>query len=88
MGSRLPNQRESGMSRYYFNVRDGRTMFDDDGIELPTLAAARDQAIEYSGDLLKDGAAASLWTGEPWCMWVTDAPGGGGKNSLHAQIFS
>jgi hypothetical protein len=75
------------MSRYYFNVRDGHTTFDDEGMELSSFAAARDLAITYSGELLRDGVAASLWAGEPWCMWVTDAPADEG-NTLFTLEFS
>jgi hypothetical protein len=66
------------MTRYFFNLKDGRTTLDEEGVDLPGLAEARDLAVLNSGEILRDGAAASLWTGEPWCMWVTDAPNGGG----------
>lgn len=67
------------MPRYYFNVHDGRTILDDEGVELADLTAARQMAILNSGEILKNGAGPAMWTGVPWRMWVTDAPGGGGK---------
>ena len=66
------------MSRYYFHVKDGHVSLDDEGMELPTLGAARDFAIQHSGKILRDGASSALWSGTPWSMWVTDAPNGGG----------
>lgn len=75
------------MARYYFNVHDGNTLLDDDGVELPTLAAAREMAIVHSGEILKNGAGPAMWAGEAWRMWVTDAPSGGGK-TLFTLRFS
>jgi hypothetical protein len=40
-------------------------------------AAARDEAVRTSGEILRDGAASHLWSGKPWRMWVTQADGGG-----------
>jgi hypothetical protein len=75
------------MTRYFFNVKDGHTILDDEGVELANLAEARSMAIVNSGEMLRDGAAAALWNGEPWCMWVTDAPSGGGT-TLFTLRFS
>jgi hypothetical protein len=66
------------MSRYYFHVKDGSTTLDADGVELHSLQAARNMAIESSGEVLKDGASEALWGGECWVMWVTDEPNGAG----------
>ena len=67
------------MTRYYFNVHDGQSVIDNEGVELPSLDAARKLAIEHSGEILKNGAGPAMWAGEPWRLWVTDAPGGCGK---------
>ena len=75
------------MTRYYFNVKDGQTLIDNEGDEFATLAEARNLAIEHSGEILKDGASDTLWSGEPWRMWVTDAPNGRGK-TLFTLEFS
>jgi hypothetical protein len=65
--------------RYYFHLKDGRTVLDEDGTELLDIHAARKMAVTYSGEVLRDGAGESLWQGEPWRPWVTDRPGGEGK---------
>ena len=75
------------MPQYYYNIRDGRTILDNEGVELPDLAAAREMAILNSGEILKNGAGPAMWAGEPWRMWVTDAPNGGGK-TLFTLTFS
>jgi hypothetical protein len=65
------------MSLYYFNIKDGSTTLDDEGHELADLSAARREAVETAGRILAD-SEDHLWNGEPWCMWVTDQPSGGG----------
>ena len=75
------------MPRYYFNVQDGHIALDDEGQELPNLAEARQLAIVHSGEILRDGATDALWAGEPWRMWITDAPGGAGQ-TLFTLKFS
>ena len=69
------------MPRYYFHVEDGRSTLDDTGLELSDIAAARNEALRTTGDLLKGGphSAATLWKGTPWRLWVTDRPNGDGK---------
>ena len=67
------------MPLFYFNIRDGRTMVDDVGTELPNLPAARQEALRASGEILRNGAGPAMWAGEPWRMWVRDQPNGGGK---------
>jgi hypothetical protein len=75
------------MSLFYFNIRDGRTMLDGIGTELSGLAAARQEAIRCSGEILRNGAGPAMWAGEAWRMWVTDQPNGGGK-TLFTLKFS
>jgi hypothetical protein len=65
------------MQRYFFHVEDDTTTLDEMGTECPDLAAARDEAVRTSGEILRDGAASHLWSGKPWRMWVTQADGGG-----------
>ena len=67
------------MPRYYFNLKDGRLSLDQKGSEFPDIHAARKEAVRYSGEVLRDGAGASLWAGEPWQLWVTDEPNGKGN---------
>jgi hypothetical protein len=62
------------MPRYYFHIEDDRTEVDQIGMELPDLEAAREEAIRSAGELLRNGAAKSLWSGKPWRLWVTPSP--------------
>jgi hypothetical protein len=75
------------MPRYYFNLKDGRQSLDHEGSELADIQAARKEAVSLSGAVLRDGAGASLWAGEPWKLWVTDEPGGKG-NTFFTLNFS
>jgi hypothetical protein len=43
-------------------------------VELPDLEAARDEAVSAAGQILRNGAAKSLWAGKPWRMRVTQTP--------------
>jgi len=67
------------MPRYYFNVEDGQCLLDDTGLDLPDIAAARNEAVRTSGNLLKGGPSATMWDGTPWRLWVTDKPNGEGQ---------
>lgn len=62
------------MPRYHFNVHDGVSLPDEDGYELPDLAAAQRCAVKLSGDLLREHGEL-FWTGEEWRMDVTDERG-------------
>jgi hypothetical protein len=43
------------MSRYYFNLReDDELIPDDEGVELPTIQSARDEAIRGLADCARD----------------------------------
>jgi hypothetical protein len=69
------------MTHYYFHLENGQTLLDDTGVELRDIAAAQNEALRASSDILKAGAraTASLWNETPWRMWVTDKPNGEGK---------
>jgi hypothetical protein len=63
------------MPRYYFHIEDDRIEIDRIGVELPDLKAAREEAVCAAGQILRNGAAKSLWTEKkPWRMWVTLSP--------------
>jgi hypothetical protein len=62
------------MPRYFFHVRDGLSYPDDEGTVLPDAEAARSEAIEAAGGMLRD-AGKNLWNGEPWTMSVVDESG-------------
>lgn len=42
------------MPRYFFHTSDGTRQYDDVGVELADDAAARHEAVRYSGSLLQD----------------------------------
>ena len=62
------------MPRYFFNVVDGFSEPDPDGVELPDLDAARTEAITAAGEILRD-MGANVWDGTEWRMEVTDGRG-------------
>ena len=62
------------MPRYYFHVEDDHIEIDRVGVELPDIQSAREEAVSAAGQMLRDGAAKSLWSGKPWRMWVTQSP--------------
>jgi hypothetical protein len=44
------------MPRYYFHLEDGRCLLDDNGLDLPDIVAAQDEALRTSGNLLRGEA--------------------------------
>lgn len=59
------------MPIYHFNLHDGKSYPDADGMELPDLKAARIEAVRHVGGLLRDGAE-EFWNGDEWTLTVTD----------------
>lgn len=43
-------------------------------MELAGLAAARVEAIELAGAVLREGISDRFWEGDPWQLVVTDSP--------------
>jgi hypothetical protein len=74
-GYALPPHRSAIMPRYFFNVRDGRNIQDEIGSDLDSVEAARIEAVETAGALIRQ-LGASFWD-EPdqWTMEVTDDSG-------------
>ena len=62
------------MPRYFFNVRDGFTIIDDQGTEFPDQSAAQRAAVRFVGELLTHHPN-NLWDGEDWSLDVTNASG-------------
>lgn len=60
------------MPRYYFDIKDGEDLTDDEGSVLPDLAAARLEAVRYSAEVLKE-MPDRFWNAELWTMTVLDA---------------
>jgi hypothetical protein len=59
------------MPRFYFDIRDGEFIPDDEGTELADLEAARIQAVMLSGALLSENPS-KFWEGEEWQLEVRD----------------
>jgi hypothetical protein len=75
------------LALYYFHVTDGATILDDHGSNLPDLAAVRRTALATSLEMLGGMKAGPMfWSGEPWKLWVTDEPNGGGATLLTLQF--
>ena len=68
------NEKAPLISRYFFNVRDGTTVIDEDGTVLPDLATARKVAVRFAGDLLRN-FGRELPADEDWKVEVTDEHG-------------
>lgn len=62
------------MPRYFFNVHDGQSEYDEEGVELPDLDHARREAIRLSGNIF-DSEAKKIALGDEWRMEVTDEKG-------------
>jgi len=59
------------MPLYFFDISGGELIVDDVGSELPNLAAARNEAIRYSAEVLST-ASERFWNCEMWTMLVQD----------------
>ena len=62
------------MARYFFHLADGGRKWDRDGVELPSLAEARVQAVVFAGERLRE-RPAEPWDGCDWRVEVTDQAG-------------
>jgi hypothetical protein len=62
------------MPRFFFHVIDGQDLPDGIGTELPDMAAVRREALNTSGQMLRDGGD-EFWSGEDWRMHVVDETG-------------
>ena len=51
------------MPRYYFSLTNDRLFDDTDGLELPDLAAAREEAGGFAHDLMRMEPARRDWRG-------------------------
>ncbi|KMO44145.1 hypothetical protein VQ03_04200 [Methylobacterium tarhaniae] len=62
------------MPRFHFNTYGNRNHPDDEGVELPSWAAARHEAVRMAGLLIADGAER-VPLEQGWHMEVTDERG-------------
>src|SRR3954471_23930612 len=75
------------MALYYFHLKDGATILDGEGCDLPDLAGVRRAAIATTTEVLGGiKAGRAFWWGEPWQLWVTDGPNGAGAILLTLQF--
>jgi hypothetical protein len=58
------------MPRYFFNIANGRSFDDVDGLELPDIAAARAEAMGFARDLMRLEPERRDWS--RWAVRVTD----------------
>lgn len=63
------------MTRFFFHVHNGISVFDDVGLELPDIEAAEAAAIELFGEILNDGPDGPLWQKNTWRVEVSEGPG-------------
>ena len=59
------------MPRYHFNVHNGHSETDRDGMELPNIAEARSQALYLAEENIRASARRAGF-GEEWRVEVTD----------------
>lgn len=59
------------MPRYFFHVRDGDSIDDLEGEELPDIYTAQAMAIRLSGEILRD-MGARFWNAPEWRLDVAD----------------
>ena len=50
----------ASMPRYFFHISDSSSL-DDAGTELPDIAAAQAEAVQMSGQIIKQGSMGNLW---------------------------
>jgi hypothetical protein len=54
------------------------TTFDGEGVDLPNQISAREEALRACGEMIRE-VPASICSGIPWSLWVTDQPDGKGE---------
>ena len=62
------------MPRYHFHCVDGSRIPDYDGMSLPDLATARQEAVRFAGEVLQSEPAL-LWQKGQWRVEVTGEDG-------------
>jgi hypothetical protein len=62
------------MPRYFFHTQDGKTITDEEGLELSDSAAARTEAVRLLGEILREGPD-EFWQTEHLALTVTDHEG-------------
>jgi hypothetical protein len=57
------------MARYFFHIHNGDDLLDDEGVKLHSDEAAKSEAIDTAGSMLRD-MRLSVWTVSQWRMTV------------------
>jgi hypothetical protein len=60
----------AAMPRYFYSLKNGRRFDDVDGLEMPDLHAAREEAVGFARDMMRMEPGRRDWTG--WIVCVTD----------------
>jgi hypothetical protein len=63
------------MPLFYFQVRDGAEVRDQDGTELASVSRARIEAVRLAGNLIAE-QGQEFWDERAWSMEVEDESGG------------
>lgn len=74
------------MTRFYFNVENGRSELDPDGTDFADVEQARNGAVVLLGEMITDAYGLSSWNGIPWKVWVSDGPNGTGHVLFAVQL--
>ena len=74
------------MTRFYFNVENGRSELDPDGTDFADVEQARSEAVVLLGEMIRDAYGQSSWNGTPWKVWVSDGPNGNGNTLFTIQL--
>src|SRR4051794_7647843 len=82
-----PAQPNGFPMRYFFHVKDGTEMLDENGVEFADMNAIKQEAVQAAAELLGGLHGRHFWSGEPWKLWVTDQANGAGKTLL-TLVFS
>ncbi|MBZ9863114.1 DUF6894 family protein [Mesorhizobium sp. CA12] len=65
------------MPVFYFHVDNGTFIPDNEGVDLPDLDAARQEAVRAAGEMINESKQSFWERMTPWIMNVTD-----GQNHL------
>ena len=63
-------------------------MLDEEGIEFDDMTEVKTEATQSAADMLKGLNGEHFWSGDPWLLWVTDQPNGGGNTVLTLTFSS
>lgn len=64
------------MTRYFFDLHDGKEIRDTEGTDLGSLIEVRDEAKAAAAQWLGDGAKHDVfWSGQPWKLVVRTEAG-------------